>query len=122
MKPIKRCSTCSGMFLEQDVVVMKRYKETVYYRCKKCIRANHIKSTYGVTQEWYDEQLSKQQGGCAICGTTDTGYHPNFHVDHCHATGNVRGLLCSNCNTSLGKFKDDKEILQKAIDYLEKCS
>lgn len=52
---------------------------------------------------------------CQICGETNR----RFHVDHCHKTLKVRGLLCENCNRSLGGFRDDVNLLKKAIEYLE---
>lgn len=61
--------------------------------------------------------LTSQGGTCAIChGTATVG---RLAVDHCHLTGKVRGLLCTNCNTALGKLKDSKELLLNAINYLE---
>lgn len=61
--------------------------------------------------------LDEQNGVCAICK-----FKPKtvFHVDHCHSTGKVRGLLCINCNMALGLLKDNKMFLSQAIDYLSK--
>lgn len=65
----------------------------------------------------------QQQGRCAICETTmRIGGKPGMdqeHVDHDHTTGEVRGLLCSRCNTSIGKFNDDPALLRRAADYIE---
>lgn len=61
----------------------------------------------------------KQEGMCDICNSTFVPW-TKFHIDHCHATGKVRGLLCHNCNIGLGNFKDSKESLSKAIKYLDK--
>lgn len=63
--------------------------------------------------------FDEQKGRCAICETEITAYK-TANVDHCHTTGKVRGLLCFLCNSGLGKFKDDKGRLQKAIEYLDK--
>jgi len=86
---------------------------------------------YGVTVEWYAEQLILQDGKCAICGSADPKNPSNtFHVDHyhgccsksCHACDNCRrGLLCSPCNTSLG-ILEKVEWKRKAIAYLNKYS
>lgn len=80
-------------------------------------RKGHLKRRYGVTTEWYDQTLAKQEGGCAICGATcSTGRA--LAVDHDHETGQVRGLPCSNHNNMLGRAQDSVEILEKAIAYL----
>jgi len=77
---------------------------------------------YGITQEEYLTLLKEQEFRCAICGATEPGgRHNNWHIDHCHWTGNVRGLLCWLCNSGLGKFKDSAEILEKASNYLRKA-
>ena len=73
---------------------------------------------YGLTLKDYERMLKSQDGKCAICGTTDTGKKDYFRIDHCHKTGKVRGLLCHSCNVSLGLFKDSRELLQKAYNYL----
>jgi len=74
---------------------------------------------YGITLSEYDEILESQGGVCAICGSDDPqGKGARFHVDHCHETGEVRGLLCHFCNIGLGHFKDSREALQSAINYL----
>ena len=62
--------------------------------------------------------LGAQNGRCAICGRPETEAG-GLAVDHCHATGKVRGLLCTLCNTALGKFRDRTDILRAAIRYLE---
>ena len=62
--------------------------------------------------------FKKQNNKCAICGIEFSDNNKAF-VDHCHKTNRVRGLLCTRCNTLLGMAKDNIEILQKAITYLQ---
>jgi len=76
-----------------------------------------LKKKFGMTLEEYNLMLEQQHGVCKICGGTKTnGVH--LAVDHDHATGKVRGLLCSGCNTGLGGFRDDPRNLLKASLYL----
>jgi len=78
-----------------------------------------LKSAYGITPEKYDEMLAAQGGVCAICKNEDTKHKSNyFPVDHNHSTGEVRGLLCSTCNTGLGLFGDSIDTLMGAAAYL----
>lgn len=77
-----------------------------------------IKKKYGLSLSEYDAMVSDQAGHCKICN--ETGHKLN--IDHCHITGNVRGLLCTRCNTGLGKFKDSPDLLREAIAYLEDWS
>lgn len=76
-----------------------------------------LRRNYGMTLEEYDALLVKQNGVCAICkgGTRGRG---RFHVDHCHVTNVVRGLLCAKCNLLLGHADDSTRLLRSAIFYL----
>jgi hypothetical protein len=78
-------------------------------------RTYHLKRRYGITAEDADAMLEAQGGLCAICEAL-----PAEHVDHDHATGVVRQLLCFNCNGGLGQFKDDPGVLRAAADYVER--
>ena len=78
---------------------------------------DYLKRDYGLTKESYLEMLKSQNGVCAICCNPEK--KRRLAVDHCHNTGKIRGLLCTRCNTSIGRFNDDVELLQKAIDYLK---
>ena len=83
----------------------------------------HRKKKYGMTDQEYSVLLEKQNNKCAICFESEThkgrgGEVIPLAVDHCHKTGVVRGLLCFKCNTAIGKFNDDPQILQNAIVYL----
>ena len=78
-------------------------------------RTYHLKRRYGITAEEADEMLIAQGGLCAICRTALAA-----HVDHDHDTGEVRELLCFNCNGGLGQFKDDPEVLRAAAHYVER--
>lgn len=83
-------------------------------------RQAYLRTQFGITHEDYELRLVAQGGVCAICGTDDPGRKsPYFHVDHCHATNVVRGLLCNGCNLGLGHFKDNKSRLSAAIAYLD---
>lgn len=82
-------------------------------------RRYQLKAKYGITAAEFDTMLAAQGGGCAVCGTTEPpGRGQRFHVDHCHSTGRVRGLLCNECNVGLGKFKDSTDLLRRAAEYL----
>lgn len=97
----------------------KKYKrqDPVYYR------ALSYKKLYNLTIESYNLMLEQQNNSCAICDSKSPGRGgSNFHVDHCHTTGKVRGLLCTKCNMGLGYFNDDIEALKKAIKYLQKTN
>ena len=76
---------------------------------------------YGLSEERYAELLTAQDGRCAICQTDEWGgKHGVPHVDHDHATDEVRGLLCDACNNGLGRFADAPERLRAAAAYLER--
>lgn len=78
-------------------------------------RALHLKRHYGLTLEDYADMMREQGGRCACCHKLQ----PDLHVDHCHRTNSIRGLLCSKCNTGLGLFCEDIALMQRAADYLE---
>ena len=84
------------------------------------VKNKNLKLRYGITLDTYNEMLDDQEFSCALCGTTEpnngTG---SFAVDHCHTTQRIRGLLCSPCNVGLGMFKENEDILNKAIAYLK---
>ena len=103
----------------------KRY-HTKYKLCKNH-RTNAyrytLKKSYNLTEDDYIILFNGQEGLCLICKATlynpfdrKDGERP--HVDHCHVTNKVRGLLCGNCNVGLGSFKDNQELLIKAARYL----
>jgi hypothetical protein len=76
-------------------------------------RTYHLTRRYGISAAEADVMLAEQGGLCAICR-----HMPAVHVDHDHATGAVRALLCFNCNGGLGQFKDDPVVLRTAVDYV----
>lgn len=83
-------------------------------------KAQRLK-VYGITPAEYDALLARQGGGCALCGWSDASNKKMFpHVDHCHVTGRVRGILCDNCNMAIGKMKDNPDRLRAAAAYLER--
>ncbi|WP_433449224.1 endonuclease VII domain-containing protein [Streptomyces sp. CA-142005] len=77
-------------------------------------RADHLKRNYGLTEAERDAMVASQYGLCAICLAA-----PPAHVDHCHKTGRVRGVLCFNCNSAIGKLRDDPGAARRAAAYLE---
>lgn len=80
-------------------------------------QAARRKKKYGITREEYRDLLTQQNGECIICHSC---LNEELRVDHDHITGEVRGLLCSNCNAGLGFFKEDPQRLENAKRYLEK--
>ena len=89
-------------------------------KMKKYKLANHKSDLKkrGLTVDEFNKMFMDQGGYCAICGVHQQMFKKRLHVDHCHLTGKVRGLLCANCNHVLGKAKDDIGILSRSIKYL----
>ncbi len=83
-----------------------------------------LKDSFGIDLREYEDMLIAQKGCCAICNKRETmkrkGKDVALAVDHCHKTGQVRGLLCTACNKGLGQFEDNQVSLSNAISYLAK--
>ena len=99
---------------EKILTSMKDYNANNYEK----IRNRSLKYQYGITSDNYNKMFIDQNGCCAICNAHQSEFKKPLSVDHCHTTGKVRGLLCNECNLGLGKFKDNIELLEKAIEYL----
>jgi Autographiviridae endonuclease VII len=88
-------------------------------------RSHHLKKHFGITLEQYQKMLSEQKGLCAVCGKPETVRDKKSNeirwlsVDHNHETGEIRKLLCNNCNVAMGHVGDSIEHLKQLIRYLE---
>ena len=136
---MKKCTCCGQYKREIDFKKDSRTKTGLASICKKCAavksklfykentpeydavkRREKIVKVYGLTLDDYDEMYEQQEGRCKICGIEEKYVSKQrFHIDHCHETGRVRGLLCSKCNKGLGLFKDNANFLREAAKYIE---
>ncbi len=100
------------------------YGKKNWKKIKEKHSAYMIEYKYGITKSEYDKLLKEQDGACAICRKIEirkrNGKATALIVDHNHATGKVRGLLCHKCNTILGMAEDNINILANSITYLFK--
>jgi hypothetical protein len=132
----KTCTRCGDTKPLDEFHNKKRRDGTAskVARCRSCeceikkIRYNpekkreyDLNSKFGITGQQYEALFSEQHGSCAICGTSDFSYSRGErpHIDHCHETGKVRGLLCGHCNLGIGQFFDNVSLLERAITYLK---
>lgn len=84
-------------------------------------RRHYLKANYGLSVEEYEAMLSLQNGLCALCLKPPSGRRMKvLQVDHCHKTGRVRGLLCNECNTAIGRLGDSEEGIRRTLEYLTK--
>jgi Recombination endonuclease VII len=126
---LKRCPDCGESKPEDQFPRNKNYRDGRHPYCKVCHNARgkeskqrlyggsrhyHLKRRYGIGADEFKRLAHEQGGVCAICGKPDPE-----HVDHSHDTGDVRGILCFNCNGGLGQFKDSTDALRNAARYLE---
>lgn len=103
-------------------VVDERHSYYSLYRNTDRTRNFYLQRRYGITLNEFNEKLKQQNNGCAICGSVNgkaNKRNDRLTVDHNHATGELRGILCHKCNFGLGHFDDDIELLLKAIEYLK---
>lgn len=137
----KQCNSEVAKKYREDSKVRARIKETCVIRAAKVKEYNKeyylnrtkdlrkssprkyldtmLRRVYGITLDQYDEMLNQQHDSCAICGTHQSSLKNRLVVDHCHETDKVRKLLCYPCNTALGLVKEDTDILETMIRYLE---
>jgi len=85
---------------------------------KESVKNQHLKSKYGISIEEYNKMLIAQEFCCSICESSFSSFKAAPAVDHCHKSGAVRELLCSNCNSLLGFAKENEYTLQKALEYI----
>lgn len=69
------------------------------------------------TDEMYEALREQQENRCNICRDPEH-YTGSLHVDHCHTSGRVRGLLCGKCNRAIGQLGDDVETLERALHHV----
>jgi hypothetical protein len=120
-KPDKTCAngyrhSCLECFRAEQSARHRAGKGSAEYMAKKALarRKHDLKRKYGLTTEQADAMLGNSKG-CAICGAQQ---NRRLSIDHCHATGKVRGALCAKCNNGLGLFMDSPKLLKRAANYL----
>lgn len=96
----------------------KRLADPEHLRQK---REAHMLRKYGLTMADFEALLAEQGGACAICGGPPNGPGVRLHVDHCHDSDRIRGLLCGKCNTAVGLLDDNPERAEKVAAYLRRC-
>ena len=136
---IKACSKCGE---EKDTKDFYKFfdkwsgKHYLSSRCKPCHqnyrrenpnkpknRKNEkLKLRYGLTYDQWEEMREAENYSCMACGITEEELGRVLDVDHCHATGKARGLLCNACNTSLGRMLDNPDAIRALADYIERYS
>lgn len=82
-------------------------------------RDKGLRRRYGIGADEVDAILASQGGQCAVCGATEPGSRGYWNVDHCHQSGDVRGILCWTCNSGIGALGDTDEAVLRAYKYLE---
>lgn len=141
---MKKCSECLEDLSETHFHKNKDSPDGLHSKCKVCknkkarnyyenckegletprkvgrnYRDYHLKKTYGISLQQYNELLEKQQHSCAVCGKHADKEKKSLAVDHNHKTGEIRGLLCSHCNYRVVGRWTDGTLLRKVVDYIE---
>lgn len=116
-KPCKKCGhterfTCSGNCTNCNTEICRSRR----HLNKESFKFTQLKLNYGLTKDKYLELIELQNNRCKICNIKlDGGL--KTHVDHCHKTGKIRGILCNHCNLGIGHLKDDPKLLRAAALY-----
>lgn len=129
----RTCYSC-----KQEKPVSEFYRSNVNYwqrECKLCTKKRRskwwrtdvgkrscantkLKQRFGITIEKYEELVASVGSRCQICGAEGSENGHRLAIDHDHATGEIRGILCKACNVALGRFRDNPALLVAAIAYL----
>jgi hypothetical protein len=116
------CKKCikdrNEKYYQQNKEKIKHINKKWTKNNKKRIRDTKLRAKFGITLEEKEQLFEAQDQSCAICKSKKNNKNRDWDVDHCHNTGVVRGILCSNCNRGLGLFQDSPECLFNAYIYL----
>ncbi|MGW0185360.1 endonuclease VII domain-containing protein [Streptomyces sp. NPDC003362] len=123
--PGKRCTGCGRCLPPTAFARDRNRSDGLQVRCRERVaqysaahcrrrREGHVKRRYGITEAERDALIDSQGGIRCRCLSA-----PAAHVDHCHETGRVRGVLCFSCNAALGQFKDRPDAIRRAAAYVE---
>ena len=116
--PEKNAQSISAGIRKYQAADPKRTKAQRKKTKDKYMRKYILKQNYGMSLDDYNTLFQEQGGKCAICGVHQLELKQTLSVDHDHSTGQIRGLLCGNCNRALGMMKDDPQRLRCAVSYL----
>lgn len=138
MKPSKECGRCEKEKPLDEFYNHRLSPDGKQTTCKECMNAQTreyynrnkekvdnknrpatLKRLYGITLDQYNEMLENQHGCCAICDRHRDEFDRHFSVDHNHATGEIRGLLCTYCNHRVVGRHRDGALLRRIADYVE---
>lgn len=111
----KWCSQCRAWKRKELFAIDRTRGCGQSMRCKSCVSHATKASKYGMTSDELTAWRALHGEQCGICGSNDL-----LNIDHNHKTGKVRGLLCPNCNSAIGKLKESPALFASAIAYLEK--
>ncbi len=113
---------CDSCYKAREATRLAKWeKKNRVQRTERQRRANWSRESvlrkYGLTQKDYDVLMERQDGVCAICSNPPPE-GKRLHIDHCHQTGKVRGLLCIGCNWAIGHLGDNARGVIRAFVYL----
>ena len=120
-----RCRLCTNAiqrdYRSKNIEQHRQWGAAYYVKNREQVQEYNLTRLYGITSAQYSDMLLAQDGLCALCSKPALGLKNGgrLHVDHDHATGKIRALLCHHCNRGLGCFYDDAEALRRAANYLE---
>jgi len=131
---MKKCTKCGIEKPLSEFNIDRRRKDGKYGKCKPChilvsrewqnnnpekVKNARWLREFGVSFSFIENLKNKQKNCCAIC-KMELNTKIKAHIDHNHATGKVRGILCQKCNQGLGLFNDSIDVLKSALKYLQK--
>lgn len=124
IREINRRSAAKARLNPEKVEAIRAYQAEYRAENREVLRDKERERRFGITRQEYAEMFHAQNGACAICSQPETatrnGRIKALAVDHDHTSGEVRGLLCADCNTGIGKLKESRDIMVSAIRYLDK--
>jgi len=109
------CAVCTGEFAKDDLIIHGRKD---YFLCSGCKADVNRLSRFGLAPADFELLLKIQGYNCAVCQQPLKLKQYKFAVDHCHDSDDVRGILCIRCNTALGSFDDDPDLILRAAEYI----
>lgn len=116
---LKPCASCSQRLPVDSFYKNAKARSGLTSICKSCWSDRLIESKYELRPEDYRRMIDACDNRCEICGRHGLDSpHARLSVDHCHARGHVRGMLCTYCNTAIGLMNDNVETLERAAAYL----